>query len=1013
MQTPLFKSIRKNSTSLYVFPSVEEDKNFESQNENYKMNISHFVLVNFPRQTTEKLNFDNVFEQNGSSTQPANFKDQLVESLRNYVANQDVLIRNTKINQTDYYYDPNEIYTTTEKIFWKWCHKLGIIDFEIADNVDEFNGADSKYNQNISGNNNYFREYLWKERSKTVYNTSGNIEFGVISGSNPIPTITPTIPTSGYEFATITLTASTNFKIGDYVVINKSGLDLSGDPNQSIVKIVGLDTNSTVNDMIVVEVIEDSDISGTGFEIYNAYERFVQFISEIGGNNNVQLPDKAYIETFGYVSNQHGQIPYSLWNIKNDNNYKPNSQFPILPGQIQYEIQGGEDINNPILTQPNNYPGDIWAHYDEDGAIYTTSTGDINRRQGDYYGITVNNVNDLNNLKYPAVNSEKLDGLTLNLNINDYTKATSYVYPIESFNEFCSTAFNNQAPNDFKFNAILWYYTIEDVTGNTTETATNLYGVEFLDTPDNDYNSSKTLIPEVKKYVSNGLQDGNAYTFSLDINISIDSDTAPPSFDPEKVYSLFGMDLFYEALTRITYFNDQLTNYVNSNIQLTQKVNDLTGLVYNQQDLETIENRMNNIENLLNVYSTLQIGNSDTIQPFLDTSVNPAVLRLNSIDKKYGIIYSFNTKDMYSEYITPNNTINYNINEKTVSLTSGKDSLIIIKNNDNSTSFYDSTNLSNLSITIDKDLEYKQTLDFLILPKENIGELIKPFLDKGIDIYINYNNNVSTTKHLLGSFNLPVMNYKSGSSYYNENNTFFKEQPNFKIKRVIYRNENSTTRKFKFIIDGDLGNLGKLNDDLNNGVNSRILINNLEIQDISQSIPYPYFNLTDQYPISTVSYQSNNIINAVISNIGNGYINGDADLKAGSINYGTVGCVQQSGQLTDISFTKNNGYLINNEQIVDIDQGGNTTAKAKLYTSPLTVITVDFNINETKTNSLLSAYDTLLNGLVELDITDKFKTAPEITFLAGYKISLTRISSDNDIPVVLFNQKYAVEITHL
>ena len=41
---------------------------------------------------------------------------------------------------------------------------------------------------------------------------------------------------------------------------------------------------------------------------------------------------------------------------------------------------------------------------------------------------------------------------------------------------------NNKPPKDFEFNAILWYYTVEDSAGNAR---TNLYGVSFLDNPDN------------------------------------------------------------------------------------------------------------------------------------------------------------------------------------------------------------------------------------------------------------------------------------------------------------------------------------------------------------------------------------------------------------------------------------------------------------------------------------------------------------------------------------------------
>jgi ribonuclease HI len=50
-----------------------------------------------------------------------------VESLRNYVANHEVTIKESKLNNTEYYYNNLELSTTTEKIFWKWCKKLNLI----------------------------------------------------------------------------------------------------------------------------------------------------------------------------------------------------------------------------------------------------------------------------------------------------------------------------------------------------------------------------------------------------------------------------------------------------------------------------------------------------------------------------------------------------------------------------------------------------------------------------------------------------------------------------------------------------------------------------------------------------------------------------------------------------------------------------------------------------------------------------------------------------------------------
>jgi hypothetical protein len=1046
MITPLYKPLKRNGTTLYVFPSVEEDKNFESQNENYRMYLSHYVLVNFPKQiigTVDKpgvFDFENTpahpygaFNQNATSIPPAFLKDAMVESLRNYVANHEAVIRNSKINASTYYYDTFEPYTTTEKIFWKWCKSVNAIDFEVADPVQDFFGADTKYNNNgPTGNINHYKEYLFKERSNTIYDVL-SVQLS-IPGGPTVPVVLPSL-TVGTQVCTIQLSASTTLEPNDYILLNIGLIDsvtpgLGYSTTQSLLKVIGLSTTSTLNDTIVVEIDIAATLVGFGTvtdrELYSSYNRFVQFICEVGGLNNVQLPDKAYTETFAYISHQHGQIPYSLWNIKNDNNYKPNSQYPILASEIQAEIQGGENPNNPILINPTLYPGDIWGQFDTPAYLYETQTGDIIRRWGNYYGNnSISNITP--SLKYPDYDGSLIDGLVLNLNINDYAEAVSYVYPIESFNEFCATSFNNIAPKDFEFNAILWYYTIEDVSGNTLRTATNLYGVEFLDTPENDLLYAKTKIPVVKKLVSNGYQDGNAYTFSLDINIAIDSDTEPPSFDPEKVYSLFGMELFYEALTRITYFNDQLTNFMNSNMLLNQRMDDLSGLVYNQQSIESIRNRMNNLELLLNVYSTLQIGESDTIVPRLDTSVNPPLLRLDSVDKQYGYVYQYDTKSMYTEFTNVNSLTDISIVEKTVNVVNGKDFLVIVNNNDNSFPVvpYDNTKtLSNLSVVINKDLNYKQKIDILILPKTNIEPISitnpvnEPINDKKLNLFINYNDGINTIKQQLGEFSLPVLKYYNGVTAYNELVNGLHTIPYWKIRNVFYSKANTNDRVFSFIIEDDLvSKLPSL---------SRVYIDNFFLEQNPALLSNSYKDFSSQYMVynsaNNPSYIRSEIIAVEIVNPGTGYTNGTV-----SVNHS----ITMPTYFTDLNLTTSGG-IITNVEILNSEgltlqslvgttivvPGVNNDALIKFIVKPVTKINIAMNINANATiNTFLNAYD-LATNINALPINtmvnaDKYmKMNPLLTLLKGYKISIVR-TSNVDLPVSLLDQRYNVKIDML
>ena len=163
--TPLFKSLKTNGTSFYAFPGAAEDISAAYQNSNYKMYFSKYVLLDLPKQNLTSgsnpnpiyFNFGDSFERSYAATPPSNFKDSVIESLRNYVANHEVVLRESRLNNTKYYYDTNALETTTEKIFFKWCKKLNLIDFEAAIPEDEYF---SQLGEFQSKNSNSIRWFL-------------------------------------------------------------------------------------------------------------------------------------------------------------------------------------------------------------------------------------------------------------------------------------------------------------------------------------------------------------------------------------------------------------------------------------------------------------------------------------------------------------------------------------------------------------------------------------------------------------------------------------------------------------------------------------------------------------------------------------------------------------------------------------------------------------------------------------------------------------------------------------
>ena len=139
MATPLYKFLKGNSpldesvnggATTYVFPSASEDVSQQNQNDNYNVKFTKVALLNID---LNKMDLENTDEFNTESFQVLTEKsDLLVNHLRNYVANHETTIRESLINNNNSFYDPTELSSVTEKVFWKWMRKTGAMEFEPA-----------------------------------------------------------------------------------------------------------------------------------------------------------------------------------------------------------------------------------------------------------------------------------------------------------------------------------------------------------------------------------------------------------------------------------------------------------------------------------------------------------------------------------------------------------------------------------------------------------------------------------------------------------------------------------------------------------------------------------------------------------------------------------------------------------------------------------------------------------------------------------------------------------------
>jgi hypothetical protein len=421
---------------------------------------------------------------------------------------------------------------------------LNVVDFEPAIPQDEYFANLGEFQSNKLNDDAYFPEYLWKEREVIEWDTRYFYltDSGSYNGKMEI------------EFNGLT-----NFRIGDTIrIFNVSNSTIynngseqyfydSGSEEGQFVKVLDIIApGATAGQRVIIDVdtVLGRQIEFTG-QAELVYHRLIQYLGEINGVSNVQEANRAYTEVYAHIPDHTGMTPDILFRTNYDVNYKPNLIFPILPSQYQTEIMGAELFNSPIVSSPQNYPGSYFGHFDTLDFTYETSTGDVLRRSGDYFGVK----GDINN---PIVTPQTIDGLGIDFDTRHYVKMNIANRKVTNFDQFNALEVNNTPPNDFEFNAILWYYTVEDQNGVSR---TNVYGISFLDNPNNNDKEEEIGVkfPTYKKLVSNGKQDGSSFAFSLNLNFNIINDNPQDTYNPEAINSMFSMNLFNAAMQKLSY----------------------------------------------------------------------------------------------------------------------------------------------------------------------------------------------------------------------------------------------------------------------------------------------------------------------------------------------------------------------------------------------------------------------------------------------------------------------------
>jgi len=733
--------MKDKGSTFYAFPLT-------SMHPNPK--FTKFTLLNIPNRVEDKrLDFENedfqgtnptfgIYSQQLDPTAP--YQDSLIESLRNYVANHDTIERDSRISTTKDFYNIDERQTPTEIIFWKWLRKLNVIDFQVAEHAVDWDKNMTDFdnpNADPVTNTDYFRKLLWTERQVVDYT---------------IQTITPV----GSNSVQIIISFAAKFRVGDEVIFD--GDVLAGLTSGITYELTAV---NEVSDTITWIYVDDSNVtSAESFpegSVKLNYDKVVQYIGEINAISDVKTARRDETEVTAYIPHQAGSTPTVLFTTRADENYYPGVELPIMPDQIQTEIKGAENLDSPIRQNPGNYPGWYYGQFDTIGHTYKASSGDKIRYSGDYYGVLRNNnvtMSDDDFVYYMSqFDSTNLDGINMDFNLEHYLKMSITDEQVGfNFDEFNQITIDDVEPQDFEYNAILWYYELDGDEENDNNIYTNLYGITFLNNPGNDDGTDDTYITPYQKLVSNDEHDGLSYIHTLNLSTSVDNDTSSMSFDPLAINNTFGFDLYQNVMSNVAKLNESFMNIITTFTTINEDLNNMKSIIYTQTDIDLIKSKLKNMEELLKLYEQYQFVDSETV----------------SITTNYGGVYptiSFNIKNVeYADVVNihTSDIFNYKVstgNEYNIEVPDSNKLLIRITNND-------ITDYDTMGIFLDKDLAYKQSCEIIVDAKSG-------YYSNNLKISMYYDNDnvggaVKTT--LIDNFWLPtdIGDYIPGDVTYNK-----------------------------------------------------------------------------------------------------------------------------------------------------------------------------------------------------------------------------------------------------
>jgi len=384
-------------------------------------------------------------------------------------------------------------------------------------------------------------------------------------------------------------------------------------PSTSSEVSASLDQNSvvTVNDLPVTQkrYTEGNAAPGTtgAYGMTGAaYNRVVQYIGNLDIVNSVKNSTNTYSEVYVYVPTKDGNTPYVLFKNLVDQNYYPDYQWsndPANPLNDEYLFGRNYDETNPSgLTNLAIFDDDVLgspsASYVDTGLSPSSVAGNwySPRDTANTYFTDSSFVDPSNYILTKSDNSQsltyvrsKLDSIGIDFDPNSYQEILTNpnISTLEEFNSTSDAA-------DFEFNAVLLYYDVYD-PANLADSATNLYGVLFLD----DVNSSSgdIFIPRLQKYRPNPVTKLNGNSYGFKINVKFDTDIDQTGVEQAiNDYSPFSLSMFMDAMNVLQDASSTLNNSSAQFIDLSNRVTNLENITLSSQTSIDLGLKIANLE---------------------------------------------------------------------------------------------------------------------------------------------------------------------------------------------------------------------------------------------------------------------------------------------------------------------------------------------------------------------------------------------------------------------------------